>query len=401
MQAAGTSVCLVMKAVLLSARWAGRTRQLGLEQAAGASGDSAELLAENVTLRDAVEFLTERLACAERRLKAAHIRRSYSPAERLHILWCIEYFGIPRRQIPKCLGVARSTVWRWLRRLQDGIGLCGHKCRLSTRRTSEELEQLVWELHELNTEWGRRRIALVLGTLGIFLAASTVRNILLRPRPRLEGAPAAAAGKPEQSKPRQIVARYPSHVWSMDRTRVWRWRIWPTWVLVAIDHFSRRVLACCALEGPNAGGVMDALEDAFLRYGPPKHIITDQEGFFVSSVFAELLRRWNAKQRFGAVGKHGSIAVTERVIRTMKAEWLRRVSLIKGLDCLQALLGDFACYYNCWRPHMALEGAVPELIHFGQEWQPPPRTAKAIPARIERRFFPETRVTAFRLAKAA
>ena len=58
MESAGTSVFLVMKAVLLSARWAGRTRQLGLEQAAGASGDSAELLAENVTLRDIVEFLT-------------------------------------------------------------------------------------------------------------------------------------------------------------------------------------------------------------------------------------------------------------------------------------------------------------------------------------------------------
>jgi len=95
---------------------AGRARRLGLEQAASASGDSAKLLGENVTLRDTVEFLTERLACAERRLKVANLRTPYSLAERLHILWCIEYFGIPRRQIPKCIGVARSTVWRWLRR---------------------------------------------------------------------------------------------------------------------------------------------------------------------------------------------------------------------------------------------------------------------------------------------
>jgi len=101
-----------MKAVLLSARWAGRSRRLGLEQAAKASGDVAEVHAESVVLRDTVEFLVERLACAQRRLKAANIRKPYSPAERLHILWCIEYFGISRRQIPKCLGVARSTVWR-------------------------------------------------------------------------------------------------------------------------------------------------------------------------------------------------------------------------------------------------------------------------------------------------
>jgi putative transposase len=387
-----------MKAVLLSARWAGRARHLGLERAASASGNSAELLGENVTLRDTVEFLTERLACAERRLKAAHIRRPYSPAERLHILWCIEYFGIPRRQIPRCLGVARSTVWRWLRRLQDGIGLCGRRCQTSARRTSEELVRLVWELHELNPGWGRRRIAMVLGALRIFLAASTVRNILLRVRPRTEGAPATAAAEPQQSTPREIVARYPNHVWSADRTRVWRWRIWPTWVLVAIDYFSRRVVASCALEGPNAGRVVEALEEAFLRHGAPKHFITDQDGVFVSEAFAELLARWNVKHRFGAVGKHGSIAVTERVIRTLKHEWLRRVPVIRGLDHLGALLADFACYDNAWRPHSTLEGAVPDLIHAEQQWSVPPKTAKTVPAHIERRFFPEARVTAFRLA---
>jgi putative transposase len=238
----------------------------------------------------------------------------------------------------------------------------------------------------------------VLGTLGIFLAASTVRNILLRPKPRSEGTPAAAAGKPEEKQPRRLVARYPNHVWSVDRTRVWRWRIWPTWVLVAIDHFSRKVVANCALEGPNAGWVEDALEEAFLRHGTPKHIITDQEGAFTSEVFGDLLWRWDAKQRFGAVGSHGSIATTERVIRTLKYEWLRRVPVIRGLDHLEVVLADFACYYNSWRPHTTLNGAVPELIDAGQEWSSPARTAKTVPAHIGCRFFPETRLTSFRLA---
>ena len=51
MEGAGASVRLVLKAVLLSARWAGRARQPGLEQAASACGDHAEVLAEKVTLR--------------------------------------------------------------------------------------------------------------------------------------------------------------------------------------------------------------------------------------------------------------------------------------------------------------------------------------------------------------
>jgi len=68
-EASGTSICLVMKAVLLSARWAGRTRRLGLEQAAKAAGDGAESEAEKVLLRDTIELLVEQLACAQRRLK--------------------------------------------------------------------------------------------------------------------------------------------------------------------------------------------------------------------------------------------------------------------------------------------------------------------------------------------
>ena len=91
----------------------------------------------------------------------------------------------------------------------------------------------------------------------------------------------------------------------------------------------------------------------------------------------------------------------ERVIRTLKYEWFRRVPLIRGLDHLGILLADFALYHNAWRPHTALRGAVPDLIHAGQQWSPRPKRAKTIPACIERCFLPETRITGFRLAKAA
>lgn len=65
---------------------------------------------------------------------------------------------------------------------------------------------------------------------------------------------------------------------------------------------------------------------------------------------------------------------------------------------LEQLLADFAFCYNGWRPHTTLTGAVPDLIHAGQRWRRPPRTAKIVPPRVERRFFPETRLTGFRLA---
>jgi hypothetical protein len=48
---------------------------------------------------------------------------------------------------------------------------------------------------------------------------------------------------------------------------VWRWRIWPTRVVVAVDHFSRAVMAVVPLEGPNAGWVVDAMEETFAQHG--------------------------------------------------------------------------------------------------------------------------------------
>jgi transposase InsO family protein len=144
--------------------------------------------------------------------------------------------------------------------------------------------------------------------------------------------------------------------------------------------------------------VVDAMEETFLQHGAPRHLISDQEGVFISDAFRDLLVPWDVKQRFGAVGKHGSIAVTERVILTLKCEWLKRVPVIRGLDHLSQLLRDFALYYNEYRGHTTLGGAVPSLIHRGGQWTKPAKSAKALPGSIERRFFPDTQLTAYRLA---
>ena len=150
---------------------------------------------------------------------------------------------------------------------------------------------MIWEMFEANPHFGRNRIANILWLLGVFVAASTVRNVLLQPKPR--AAPAVAKTTAHPAKPREIVARCPNHVWSVDRTRVLRWGIWPTWVLVAIDHFSRKVVACCPLEGPSSGWVVEAMDEAFLRHGSPRHLISDQEGVFISDAFRELFIPWD------------------------------------------------------------------------------------------------------------
>ncbi len=392
MQVIQAAVALMVRSMVLSAQSAGQQRLLWLQQTAAVGGEVGEV----ARLRDENRRLTSELRMLKERFGDTPPRRRYSPLQRLQILWHMAYYRIPRSRVKEHFLIARSTLYRWLHAAEEGdLGEPKGK-KESPRKTPREIAETIWHIFEANPQFGRKRLANILWLLGVFVAASTVRNILLQPKPR--NAPAMAKAQEARATPRQISARYPNHLWSVDRTRVLRWGLWPTWVLVAIDHYSRAVMAVVPLEGPNAGWVVGALEDAFAQHGAPRHIITDQERVFTSEAFAGLLHEWDVKQRFGAVGKHGSIAVTERAIRTLKYEWLTRVPVIRELDHLERLLHDFALYYNEYRGHAWLDGAPPAVIYRGEQWSKPEKSAKTLPLNVERRVFACTRITAYRLA---
>ena len=285
MQVIQTAAALMVRSMVLSAQSAGQQRLLWLQQSAAVGGEVGELARlrdENRQLKWENRLLKERDADAPR-------RKRYSPLQRLQILWHMAYYRIPRSRVKEHFLIAKSTLYRWLHAAQDG-DLGERKSKIeSHRKTPRDVAQMIWDIFEANPYVGRHRIASMLWLLGVFVGASTVRNILLQPKPK--NAPATAKVQQAPAKPREIVARYPNHVWSVDRTRVLRWGLWPTWVLVAIDHFSRKVAACCPLEGPNAGWVVGAMEEAFLRHGAPKHLISDQEKVFISDAFQECILR--------------------------------------------------------------------------------------------------------------
>ena len=160
-------------------------------------------------------------------------------------------------------------------------------------------------------------------------------------------------------------------------------------------------MAAVPLEGPNSGWIINALESAIEKYGSPKHLISDQAHVFTGDVFVELLRKYNIKHRLGAVGKHGSIAVTERVNKTLKYEWLKRAAFIKGIDHLTLLCDEFKLWYNRWRPHMTLDGFRPDDVYYGKKPGKPNHADKSVPRAIERLYFRSTRITGYRLKNVA
>jgi hypothetical protein len=52
---------------------------------------------------------------------------------------------------------------------------------------------------------------------------------------------------------------------------------------------------------------------------------------------------------------------------------------------------------NEYRGHSRI-GALPGVIHRGERWRKPEKSAKTLPAHLERRFFTDAGITAYRLA---
>ena len=388
------AVTLIIKAAIIAARFSGRVRKRSLKRLAAMDVNTKDK--EILFLKDKVYQLEMQVSILQRRIQKRQKKPRYTLRERLFILWHIETFGIARRKVTEHLGVSRSTLYRWLHQINDT-----RHTRIPANKTPLEIAVLIWEITKSNIDWGRVRIANQLALLNIFISASTVRNILNRPKPGRTPESSTKPKKTEDIRERSIPAWYPNHVWSIDTTEVRHWGIWPIHICVVIDHFSRKVMSVIPLEGRNAGWINDALESAIEKYGPPKHIISDQGGVFIGDVFAELLATYEILHRFGAIGKHGSIAVTERVNKTLKYEWLKRVAIIKDFDHLTELCREFETWYNSWRPHMTLDGIRPDDVYYDNKPEKLKHDAKTVPCNIEQRLFRQTRITGYRLQKAA
>jgi Integrase core domain len=114
------------------------------------------------------------------------------------------------------------------------------------------------------------------------------------------------------------------------------------------------------------------------HHGRPRHFGSDRARCFKGQVFRRTLRRLGVKPRFGAVGKKGSIALIERLWRTLKDTLgLRMLRPLAAEDLTEKVkLG--LVHYTHFRPHQGLAGATPAEVYFGRTPAhlaaiPPPR----------------------------
>jgi putative transposase len=170
------------------------------------------------------------------------------------------------------------------------------------------------------------------------------------------------------------------HIWMVDLTDVKGLFSLVTFkIAVAFDVFSRMPLSARIFsKEPLAGDMASFVSRTAKRHGRPAHFVSDRGRCFTGHVFRRALERLGVKPRFGAIGKKGSIALIERLWRTLKDTLgLRLLRPLVAEDLMEKVeLG--LLHYAHFRPHQALGGVTPAEIYFGRAPAhlsaiPPPR----------------------------
>jgi hypothetical protein len=160
-----TAVSLLVRAALLAACFSGRLRKRSLKRLAARDTDAQAK--EILFLKDRVYQLEMQVSILQKHLHNKDKKPRYEVRERLLILWHVEAFQIPRRKVSRYFGIARSTLYRWLHKVDDQ-----KPSATPANKTPAEIAALVWEMTKANLSWGRIRIANQLKLLGIFLSGA-------------------------------------------------------------------------------------------------------------------------------------------------------------------------------------------------------------------------------------
>ena len=352
-----------------------------ITHARGWAAKSVSAKVRNATERDRlhqeIALLREefRIKDARMSLIAPHRRPRYAPTERLAILEVRAARGWSLKQTADAFLLTPETVTSWSQRVDEGGPKALLRLREPVNRFPDFVRYAVQRLKTLCPTMGKVKIAQILARAGLHLSPTTVGRMLREPPP------AVANHEEMVTIGRVVTAEGPNHVWHLDLTIVpivsgfWAsWlpfalpQSWPFcwWVAVSIDHYSRRLMSVAVFANkPDSRTVCTFLEGVIRCAGSrPSYLVCDRDKVFWCKTFKNWCQSKGFKARYGAVGQHGSIAVVERAIRTLKDGCTRRILVGQGRREFRRELMSFLDWHNEHRPHMALEGRTPNEVYF-------------------------------------
>jgi transposase InsO family protein len=263
-------------------------------------------------------------------------------------------------------GVSRATGYKWLRRYEEGGEanlVDGSRRGAQPQKSPLILEDLIVELRGAHPSWGPKKLQKLLSSrwTGPLPVVSTVgavlkRRGLIHPRRRRVAVRRGSGGP--------LICELPNDLWCTDFKGHFSLGDGSTChPFTLTDAHSRYLLRCQGLPDEKGEGVRRELERAFLTFGMPWRLRSDNGPPFGASAPGGLSRNaiWliqlGIAPEFITPGHPEQNGRHERFHRTLKDETARPPK--EDLARQQQAFDHFGREYNDDRPHEALGQATP------------------------------------------
>ena len=161
---------------------------------------------------------------------------------------------------------------------------------------------------------------------------------------------------------RELTIDRANQVWATDITYIPMACGW-VYLCAIVDWASRRVLSHRVSISMDTSFCLEALEEAFAKYGQPEIFNTDQGSQFTSEDFTGALKARGVAISMDGKGAWRDNVFVERLWRSIKYEevYLHAYDSVKDA---KTGLARYINFYNTARPHSSLDRKTPDEFYF-------------------------------------
>jgi len=260
--------------------------------------------------------------------------------------------ALPVSRQAKLVGIARSSVYYQARPVNDrDLMLMRRIDELHLEFPFAGARMLARLLRRDGHEVGRRHVGTLMKRMGVkalYCKPNTSRrNVKNKVWPYLL---------------RNMRINRANQVWALDTTYIPMARGF-VYLTAVVDWASRKVLAHRVAITLEAVHAVDALEEAFTRYGLPDIVNTDQGSQFTASAFTEAVQSRGIRLSMDGKGSWRDNVFVERVWRSIKYEEVY-LKAYESVSQARQSIGAYIQLYNQRRPHSSLADQTPDEAYF-------------------------------------
>lgn len=289
--------------------------------------------------------------------------RSFSAAERLHLLDVWQRSGLAATEFAALVGVNRYSLYTWKKKFETE-GPAGLEDRPRGGGPRQKLSDLtrraILMIKKAHPEYGCERISYLLQR-GPALAASpaTVTKVLHEAGYVLSDEPT--------HKHREFVRRFerasPNQLWQTDLfTFVLKRQNTRVYLVAFMDDHSRFIVGYGLHMSQSTALTLEVLRASITSYGRPEEVLTDNGTQYVTwrgkSAFTRECEKRGIKQIVSSPRHPQTLGKIERFWGTLWRECLES-AVFQDVSDARKRIGLFIDHYNFQRPHQSCEGLVP------------------------------------------